>query len=78
MIFFHNIFIKLFNLDILTDREREVLRLYTDGKTAKEIADNLYISSYTVQTHRANLLEKTGCKNLAELIYFSKYNFMIH
>lgn len=63
------------NLDILTDRERQVLRLYSGGKTAKEIACELYLSDHTVQTHRSNMLKKTGCKNLAELVYFSKYHF---
>ncbi|MDZ7757156.1 helix-turn-helix transcriptional regulator [Rhodohalobacter sp.] len=66
----------LINLDILTDRERQVLRQYTDGKTAREIANKLYLSDHTIQTHRANMLKKTGCKNLAELVYFSKYHFL--
>ena len=66
----------MINLDILTEREREILRLYSGDKTAKEIANKLYLSNHTVQTHRANLLKKTGCKNLAELVYFSKYHLL--
>lgn len=66
------------NLDILTGRERQVLRLYADDKTAREIAGELYLSTHTVHTHRANMLRKTGCKNLAELVYFSKYHFLTH
>ncbi|MDR8391982.1 helix-turn-helix transcriptional regulator [Aliifodinibius sp. S!AR15-10] len=62
----------MINLDILTNREREISQLYAAGKSSGEIADELFISVYTVQTHRTHLLEKTGCKNLAELIHFSK------
>lgn len=68
----------MINLNILTDREREVLQLYARDKTTREVANKLYISTYTVQTHRANMLKKTGCKNLAELVYFSKYHFLTH
>ncbi|MDZ7715325.1 MAG: LuxR C-terminal-related transcriptional regulator [Balneolaceae bacterium] len=68
----------MINLDILTDRERDILQLSARDKTASEIADELYISPYTVQTHRANILKKTGCKNMAELVYFSKYHFLTH
>jgi len=62
----------LIDLEILTVREREILRLYADDNTTREIAEELFISRYTVQTHRNNLLKKTGCKNLAELVHFSK------
>lgn len=68
----------MINLDTLTKREREILRFSVLKKTAGKIADELYISPYTVQTHRANLLEKTGCKNLAELVHFSKYHFLTY
>lgn len=68
----------MINLNSLTDRERDILRLSAQNKTAGEIADELYISPYTVQTHRSNILEKTGCKNLAELVYFSKYHLLTY
>jgi DNA-binding NarL/FixJ family response regulator len=56
------------NLPILTRRELEVLRLIADGLTNQEIADKLFISSWTVDTHRKNLLVKFNAKNTAILI----------
>jgi DNA-binding NarL/FixJ family response regulator len=53
---------------ILSDREKEVLKLMMHGKTSKEIADALFISKTTVDTHRRNILEKTGARNSTELI----------
>lgn len=49
-------------------REKEVLKLISDGFATKEIADKLNISFHTVESHRKNLLEKFGVKNSAELI----------
>ncbi|NVO21077.1 MAG: response regulator transcription factor [Bacteroidetes bacterium] len=56
------------NLPVLTRREIEVLRLIADGHTNQEIADKLFISSWTVDTHRKNLLVKFNAKNTAILI----------
>jgi len=53
---------------ILSDREKEVLKLIMQGKTSKQIADELFISKTTVDTHRKNILEKTGARNSSELI----------
>jgi DNA-binding NarL/FixJ family response regulator len=47
-------------LALLTDREREVLRLIAEGKTTKEVAQVLGISIHTANRHRANLMEKLG------------------
>jgi two-component system response regulator DesR len=52
----------------LSDREKEVLRLIMQGKTSKEIAGELFISKTTVDSHRRNILEKTGARNSTELI----------
>jgi len=52
----------------LSDRELEITKLLFLGKSSKEIAVNLGISKATVDTHRRNILEKTGYKNTAELI----------
>ena len=46
----------------------EVLALISDGLTTKEIADQLFISTRTVETHRANMMKKLEVKNTAELI----------
>ena len=58
------------SFDSLTDREREVLRLIAEGMTSRQIADALTVSIKTVVTHRANLMDKLGIHNRAELIKF--------
>jgi DNA-binding NarL/FixJ family response regulator len=57
--------------DSLTTREREVLQLAAQGHTAAEIAQRLIISPRTVETHRANLMQKLGLRSQAELIRFA-------
>jgi DNA-binding NarL/FixJ family response regulator len=52
----------------LTPRERQVLQLTTEGLSSHEVADRLFISSRTVETHRANLMRKLGVRNLKELV----------
>jgi DNA-binding NarL/FixJ family response regulator len=53
---------------ILTRREKEVLELIADGLTNNEVAEKLFISTTTVDTHRKNLLAKFGAKNTASLV----------
>ena len=55
----------------LSSREREILLLVCRGLSNQEIADRLFISKRTVDKHRANILEKTGCKNTASLVVFA-------
>jgi DNA-binding NarL/FixJ family response regulator len=55
-------------LDALTTREREVLKLIAEGNTNAEIAGILHISVKTVESHRANLLQKLGATDTAALI----------
>lgn len=57
--------------DLLTGREREVLTLVAQGKTSREIAKTLGISSRTVESHRARIMEKLGLQNSAALIKFA-------
>jgi len=52
----------------LSQREWEVLHLLAEGLTNQEMADRLFTSKRTVETHRQNILEKTGVKNTAALI----------
>jgi DNA-binding CsgD family transcriptional regulator len=61
----------LINKDILTNAELNILGLLSNGKTSKEIANILSISSHTVDTHRRNMLCKTGTRNIRELIAFA-------
>jgi DNA-binding NarL/FixJ family response regulator len=53
---------------VLSHRELEVLQLLAEGLTTQQIADQLFISKRTVETHRKNILEKTGAKNTAALV----------
>lgn len=55
----------------LSRREHEILRLVAEGLTNQQIADQLFTSKRTVETHRQNVLEKTGCKNTASLISYA-------
>ena len=54
--------------EILTKREREVLKLIAEGYTNKDIADSLYISVHTVETHRHHIMEKLNVHSTAALI----------
>jgi two-component system response regulator NreC len=57
--------------DLLTNREREILQLVAEGKANKEVATDLNISPYTVETHRRHILEKLNLHNPAELILYA-------
>jgi two-component system response regulator NreC len=56
----------------LTPRESEILHLIVKGQTSAEIAALLCLSPYTVDWHRSNLMQKTGARNVAELIRRSR------
>jgi DNA-binding NarL/FixJ family response regulator len=62
---------------ILTKREKEILVLVTEGLTNSEIAKKLFISIDTVDTHRKNLYNKLGVKNIATLIKYALKNDLI-
>ena len=57
--------------DRLSDREVEILVAICQGFSTQEIADRLFISKRTVDKHRANILEKSGCKNTASLVVYA-------
>jgi len=64
-------------LPILTRREKEVLALVSNGLTTLEIAQKLFISETTVNSHRRNLLDKLNAKNTAALIRFAMDNKLV-
>lgn len=57
--------------EVLTMRERAVLKLLAEGKRTQEIAAALYISPHTVRRHRSNIMEKLNIKNLADLVKYA-------
>ena len=58
----------------LTKREVEIIKLICEEMSSKEIGDKLFISEFTVTTHRRNILSKVDVKNTAGLINFAKQN----
>ena len=57
--------------DSLSEREREVFQLVAEGHTNKQVADRLFISAVTVETHRAHILQKLDIHNMAELVLYA-------
>jgi len=57
--------------DVLTARQREVLRLVAGGKSTKEIAYDLNLSVKTVETHRAQIMERLGIRDVAGLVRYA-------
>jgi DNA-binding NarL/FixJ family response regulator len=55
----------------LTAREREVLQMTAEGQSGGEIAERLFISPRTVESHRANLMRKLGLRNLKEVVRYA-------
>jgi DNA-binding NarL/FixJ family response regulator len=62
---------------MLSDREREILKLVAKEYTNNEIAQELFISERTVETHRKNIFRKTGTSSLVGLIKFAYANNLI-
>lgn len=62
---------------VLSQRQREILRLLGDGKSAKEIAKALDISPRTVEFHKYNMMELLSLKNGAELIHYATKHGLI-
>jgi DNA-binding NarL/FixJ family response regulator len=55
----------------LTNREREVLQLFAEGKTTKQIASLLFLSIKTIETHRKQIMGKLGLNGIAELTKYA-------
>jgi len=61
----------VFDIDPLTPREREVLKLIAEGKSSREIANLLFISVFTVNNHRASIMEKLSLKKATDLVKYA-------
>ena len=61
----------------LTSREREIIQLLAEGKSAKEVASSLGISLKTVETHRANLMRKLEIHSVTELVLYAVRNQIV-
>ena len=56
---------------LLTDREKEVLHLLSEGRSNKEVATLLDVGLSTIETHRANLMQKLNLHNTAEIVLYA-------
>ncbi|AYB31007.1 LuxR C-terminal-related transcriptional regulator [Chryseolinea soli] len=65
------------SINLLTAREREVLKLIAEGFSSKQISDKLFISINTVETHRRHLLAKLNVKNSMELVKEASRSFWL-
>ncbi len=57
--------------ELLTEREREILQLIAEGKTSREIAELLHLSTSTVDTHRGHIMEKLDLHNPYEVVLYA-------
>lgn len=57
--------------ELLTEREKEVLQLLAEGKSNKEVATILDVSTYTVDSHRTHLMQKLNLHNTAEIVLYA-------
>lgn len=65
------------NTNLLTHRELEILQLVFEGLSTAKISERLFISPRTVETHRKNILSKTGAANTAQMIHYALTNRLI-
>jgi two-component system, NarL family, response regulator NreC len=57
--------------DLLTEREKEILQLLAEGKSNKDVASILNLSTYTVETHRTHILQKLNLHSSAEIVLYA-------
>jgi len=62
---------------LLSPREREIIQLLAEGKSNNEVAEALYISAKTVETHRAHIMEKLNLHSIAELVHYAIRNQIV-
>lgn len=64
-------------IELLTDRERQVLQLIAEGHTTKSIASVLYLSVKTAESHRTRIMQRLGIHNIASLVRYAIRRGMI-
>jgi len=62
----------------LTPRELQVAQLIAEGKSSKDVANQIHISVKTVECYRASVMRKSGCRNAAEFVRFAVRNKLTH
>ncbi|MBN2747086.1 MAG: response regulator transcription factor [Bacteroidales bacterium] len=68
---------KFSHINQLTSREKEIIKLIAEGKSSSEVAEDLFISPATVQTHRRNIFNKLKVNKVSELIKYAYQNNII-
>ncbi len=56
---------------LLSERENEIITLIAEGLTNSQIADQLFLSTHTINTHRKNIMSKLGVKNTAGIVMYA-------
>ncbi|MGA8215258.1 MAG: response regulator transcription factor, partial [Candidatus Sulfotelmatobacter sp.] len=65
------------SLPTLTAREREITQLLAEGKSSKEVASLLKLSTKTVETHRSNIMRKLSVHSIRDLVVYAIKNNII-
>lgn len=65
------------DISVLSKREKEIITLVAEGFTSREIADKLFVSIKTVETHRTNIMAKLGLKGLADMVRYAIKNGLV-
>lgn len=63
---------------LLSDREQQVIKLIAEGYTNGKIAEKLFLSPHTVNTHRKNIMQKLGVNNTAAIVMFAVKNELVN
>jgi DNA-binding NarL/FixJ family response regulator len=63
---------------ILTERETEIIKLIAEGLTNIQIADLLFLSTHTINTHRKNIMGKLGVRNTAGIVMYAVKTELVH
>ena len=74
---FSSVSTALNNIPVLTRREKEILQLLEEGLNGPQIAEKLFISHFTVETHRKNLMQKLNANSIQQLLKTAREKKMI-